>query len=104
MMEMPLFELFFVEKLQRFGAKFIQIFAALRHRYAFAHRIKIEQAPVHEHIPSTGREIEPAVAQLDGLLDPHEVARTRHRVQRLLRERVFPYPGNGWPSLPWPAF
>jgi len=41
---------------------------------------------------------------LGDLLDPAEVSRTLERVRGLLRGRVFPYPGEGWPSLPWPAF
>ena len=34
----------------------------------------------------------------------HERARTVQRVKRRLRERTYPLPGDGWPSLPWPAF
>ena len=41
---------------------------------------------------------------LGDLLDPPEVDQTRRRVRRLLRDRMFPLPGEGWPSLPWPAF
>jgi uncharacterized repeat protein (TIGR03843 family) len=42
--------------------------------------------------------------RLRELLAPREVARTRQRVQRRLREGIYPLPGDGWPSLPWPAF
>jgi uncharacterized repeat protein (TIGR03843 family) len=38
------------------------------------------------------------------LLSRRELARTKQRVLRRLRERAFPLPGDGWPSLPWPAF
>jgi hypothetical protein len=38
------------------------------------------------------------------LLTRREVARTKQRVGRRLREAAFPLPGDGWPSLPWPAF
>lgn len=52
------------------------------------------------------------VASLDGdlgtelelLLTAAEVDRTRRRVRRLLLADAFPEPGDGWPSLPWPAF
>jgi uncharacterized repeat protein (TIGR03843 family) len=37
-------------------------------------------------------------------LSPAEMAGTRDRVHRLLGRAVFPYPGEGWPPLPWPAF
>ena len=42
--------------------------------------------------------------RLRELLAPREVARTRQRVLRRLREGIYPLPGDGWPSLPWPAF
>jgi uncharacterized repeat protein (TIGR03843 family) len=38
------------------------------------------------------------------LLTRRELARTKQRVARRLREAAFPLPGDGWPSLPWPAF
>ena len=38
------------------------------------------------------------------LLTGRELARTRQRVSRRLRETAYPLPGDGWPSLPWPAF
>jgi uncharacterized repeat protein (TIGR03843 family) len=38
------------------------------------------------------------------LLTGKELARTRQRVARRLREATYPLPGDGWPSLPWPAF
>jgi uncharacterized repeat protein (TIGR03843 family) len=51
-------------------------------------------------------------ADLDGglgdrlslLLTRRELARTKQRAARRLREGTFPLPGDGWPSLPWPAF
>ncbi|WP_342772354.1 SCO1664 family protein [Nocardioides marmoriginsengisoli] len=51
-------------------------------------------------------------AELDGPLDDELAAlltvperrATRGRLQTLLREGRFPQPGEGWPSLPWPAF
>jgi uncharacterized repeat protein (TIGR03843 family) len=42
--------------------------------------------------------------RLSELLTRHELARTRQRVTRRLREGSYPLPGDGWPSLPWPAF
>jgi uncharacterized repeat protein (TIGR03843 family) len=42
--------------------------------------------------------------RLAGLLTRRELAKTRQRVSRRLREAAFPLPGDGWPSLPWPAF
>ena len=38
------------------------------------------------------------------LLTGRELARTRQRVARRIREAAYPIPGDGWPSLPWPAF
>ena len=42
--------------------------------------------------------------ELPYLLTGHEIARTRMRVQRLLRRGVLPDAGDGWPSIPWPPF
>jgi len=42
--------------------------------------------------------------RLRELLTSREVAATRRRVDRLLRERCFPQPGDGWPAVPWPPF
>ena len=42
--------------------------------------------------------------RLSELLTRHELARTRQRVTRRIREATYPLPGDGWPSLPWPAF
>mgnify|MGYP000712227503 CR=1 FL=1 len=41
-----------------------------------------------------------------GFLPPtlYALARTKQRVARRIREAAFPLPGDGWPSLPWPAF
>ncbi|HSN07075.1 MAG TPA: SCO1664 family protein [Candidatus Angelobacter sp.] len=41
---------------------------------------------------------------LSTLLTRRELARTRQRVSRRIREAAYPLPGDGWPSLPWPAF
>jgi uncharacterized repeat protein (TIGR03843 family) len=41
---------------------------------------------------------------LSELLTRREIVRTQRRVTRLLRQRMYPLPGDGWPSLPWPAF
>jgi uncharacterized repeat protein (TIGR03843 family) len=41
---------------------------------------------------------------LSELLSRRELARTKQRLARRIREGVFPLPGDGWPSLPWPAF
>ncbi len=43
-------------------------------------------------------------ARLSLLLTRRELTRTRQRVSRRIREATFPLPGDGWPSLPWPAF
>jgi len=42
--------------------------------------------------------------RLSELLTRREMARTTQRVRRRIREAAFPLPGDGWPSLPWPAF
>lgn len=41
---------------------------------------------------------------LSELLTRRELIRTQRRVARLIRDARFPLPGDGWPSLPWPAF
>jgi uncharacterized repeat protein (TIGR03843 family) len=46
----------------------------------------------------------PLADRLSELLTRRELARTRQRAARRLREAAFPLPGDGWPSLPWPAF
>jgi len=38
------------------------------------------------------------------LLTRRELTKTAQRVTRRLRECTYPLPGDGWPSLPWPAF
>ena len=38
------------------------------------------------------------------LITRKELARTKRRLTRLIREAAYPLPGDGWPSLPWPAF
>ena len=43
-------------------------------------------------------------ATLDGLLADREVAATRQRIERLLRDRRFPQPHPDWPAIPWPPF
>ena len=59
--------------------------------------------------------VDELVALLDALEGPlgealgehlsrREVRRTLDRVHRLLGRAVFPFPGEGWPPLPWPAF
>ena len=42
--------------------------------------------------------------QLKKLITPREVSAIRRRVDRLLREGLFPMPGDGWPAVPWPPF
>ena len=37
-------------------------------------------------------------------LSNREVRRVRVRVRALVAGGTFPLPGQGWPSLPWPAF
>jgi uncharacterized repeat protein (TIGR03843 family) len=46
----------------------------------------------------------PTAAGLRRLLTRQEIRITRDRVHQLLEQARFPYPGDGWPSLPWPAF
>ena len=48
-----------------------------------------------------GAELEERLAEH---LSVSEIRRTRSRLRRLLRDGVFPLPGEGWPPLPWPAF
>jgi len=43
-------------------------------------------------------------AQLKELITPREVSAIRRRVDRLLREGLFPMPSEGWPAVPWPPF
>ena len=43
-------------------------------------------------------------AGLEPLLSARELRAARRRLARLLSDGVFPYPGQGWPALPWPAF
>lgn len=42
--------------------------------------------------------------QIKGLITAREVSAIRRRVDRLLREGLFPMPGDGWPAVPWPPF
>ena len=41
---------------------------------------------------------------LTSLLNPREIARTHERLRHLQQSGSYPIPGDGWPSLPWPAF
>ncbi len=45
-----------------------------------------------------------AGTRLSELLTRRELRRTSDRLHRLLGRGVYPYPGEGWPSLPWPPF
>lgn len=38
------------------------------------------------------------------LVSARELRATRSRLRRLLARGTYPLPGEGWPSLPWPAF
>ena len=42
--------------------------------------------------------------ELAGYLTGAEVRACRRRVSALLREGHLPYPGQGWPAIPWPPF
>jgi uncharacterized repeat protein (TIGR03843 family) len=42
--------------------------------------------------------------QLREHLTSRELSATRRRVDKLLRTRRFPEPGEGWPAVPWPPF
>ena len=46
----------------------------------------------------------PLRAALRELLDERELEAVDARLRRLLRARVLPHPGPGWPSIPWPPF
>jgi uncharacterized repeat protein (TIGR03843 family) len=46
----------------------------------------------------------PLAAELARWLTNTEVAVTRRRVDRLLKQRVHPYPPEDWPAVPWPPF
>jgi len=43
-------------------------------------------------------------AQLAGLLTRREISAARHRVGRTIAEGAFPFPVEGWPTIPWPPF
>ena len=43
-------------------------------------------------------------AALRALLDRREVRATTRRVDRLLREGIYPLPSGDWPAVPWPPF
>lgn len=49
-----------------------------------------------------------AGANLDEVLGPwlsaREIEMTRVRMRELVRTRMFPYPAEGWPAIPWPVF
>jgi uncharacterized repeat protein (TIGR03843 family) len=45
-----------------------------------------------------------SVQRLRELVSADEVAALRERVDRLLGTGEHPLPGEGWPSIPWPAF
>ena len=40
--------------------------------------------------------------EFDELLNPEEIAALRKRCQKLLQEKLFPYPSEEWPAVPWP--
>ena len=42
--------------------------------------------------------------ELGSLLTRAEVRATRRRVDRLLTDGHLPFPGEGWPAIPWPPF
>jgi hypothetical protein len=46
----------------------------------------------------------PTAVGLRRLLTRQEIRITRDRVREISSQARFPYPGDGWPSLPWPAF
>jgi uncharacterized repeat protein (TIGR03843 family) len=43
-------------------------------------------------------------AELLALISAAEVTACRRRVRQLLRDAALPYPVEGWPAIPWPAF
>jgi uncharacterized repeat protein (TIGR03843 family) len=66
-------------------------------------------APLTDEEVETLEDLERALdaslgAELRGLLSGPEVNACRRRVVRLLREAHLPYPVEGWPAIPWPAF
>ena len=65
--------------------------------------------PLDAELTESLRHLEEALAQpsalgLDRLLHREEVLLTRTRVSELIAAGTVPHPGEGWPSLPWPAF
>ena len=42
--------------------------------------------------------------RLEGLITGAEIRACRRRVRRLLETGHLPYPGDGWPAIPWPPF
>jgi uncharacterized repeat protein (TIGR03843 family) len=42
--------------------------------------------------------------ELNQLITQVEIAATRERCHTLLKTRVFPFPSDDWPAIPWPAF
>jgi len=42
--------------------------------------------------------------QLGSLLTRAEVRATQRRVDRLIADSHLPFPGDGWPAIPWPPF
>ena len=46
----------------------------------------------------------PLGERLEELITFHEIAATKHRVDRLLTTRKFPQPSPDWPAIPWPPF
>jgi uncharacterized repeat protein (TIGR03843 family) len=46
-----------------------------------------------------GRQLQPELAEW---LTPSEITATRRRIDRLLKQRVHPYPPPDWPAVPWP--
>lgn len=41
-------------------------------------------------------------SEIAELLSEDEIRATRQRVERLIREAVFPFPSAQWPAVPWP--
>jgi uncharacterized repeat protein (TIGR03843 family) len=62
-------------------------------------------APLLDDLDRLARSLEDDLGSaLSTLLTRREITRTRQRVTRRIREANYPLPGDGWPSLPWPAF
>jgi hypothetical protein len=43
-------------------------------------------------------------SELAQWLSPGELSAMSIRVEKLLKHRVYPYPPEAWPAIPWPPY